>query len=224
MIEHLKHARVSENFVLCTTERSEDQALVEAAKRNGIEWFQGSSEDILERLYGAAQKFQVDFIVNVEGDDVFCDPTLADRTVDHYRRAGGDFIRWTGLPLGAAPLGIDTKALAKVCMLKETSNTDTGWGSFFTDSGIFKVETIEETDPILHHPEIRMTMDYPEDYRFFTAAYEKLKRTDFSLRDVMRVLGEDPSIVEINKHLREEYYRKFGEKKVKVSLRGTGDR
>ncbi len=224
MIQHLKQAKVSKTFVLCTTDRPEDAVLADLAKKNGIQWFRGSSEDILARLNGAAEEFQVDFIVNVEGDDVFCDPIYADRTMDLYMKTGADFIRWTGLPLGASPLGITAKALAKVCMLKETSNTDTGWGSFFTDSGMFKVETIEETDSFFHHPEIRMTMDYPEDYHFFTAVYEKLKRADFTLRDVMRVLGEDPSIVELNKHLQEEYYKKFDEKKVKVSLRGTGDR
>ena len=221
MIEHLKQAHVSENFVLCTTTRPEDQPLIDAAKNKGIEWFRGSSEDILARLNEAAEKFQVEFIVNVEGDDVFCDPTLADRTLDAYMKTSADFIRWTGLPLGASPLGISGKALAKVCGLKETTNTETGWGSFFTDSGMFKVETIEETDPFLSHPEIRMTMDYPEDYTFFKEVYKRLNRTNFTLRDVLQILQENPSIVEINSNLQPKYYREFSEKKAKVRIRDS---
>lgn len=218
MIDHLKQARVSKNFVLCTTTKSEDLPLVEAAKKKGIEWFRGSSEDILSRLNGAAGKFQIDFIVNVEGDDAFCDPTLADRTLDTYIKTSADFIRWTGLPLGASPLGISGKALAKVCEMKDTTNTETGWGSFFTDTRTFKVETINETDPFLSHPEIRMTLDYPEDYVFFKEVYKRLNRTNFTLRDVLQILKENPSIAEINSKLQAKYYREFSEKKAKVKL------
>ena len=220
MIEHLKQAKASENFVLCTTEEPQDKVLVDAAKRKGIAWFQGSTEDILARLHGAAQRFQVDFVLNVEGDDVFCDPIYVDRTLAHYRRTEADFIRWTGLPLGASPLGISAKALGKVCSLKETTNTETGWGSYFTESGMFKVETIEETDPFFHHPEIRMTMDYPEDYTFIKEVYARLNRTDFTLRDVLQVLKDNPEIVQINRHLQEEYYKRFSREKAKVHLRG----
>jgi spore coat polysaccharide biosynthesis protein SpsF len=222
MIRHLKHAHVSENFVVCTTERPEDDILEQLARRAKIDCFRGSSEDILARLNGAAVKFRVDFIVNVEGDDVFCDPGYADRTLDHFLRTDADFIHWSGLPLGASPLGIKAEALAKVCSLKETTNTETGWGSFFTQTGLFKVETIEEKDPTLNRPEIRMTMDYPQDYEFVRAVYRKLRRDDFSLRDIMSVLEANPEIADINAGLQEEYYRKFDEKRAKVRMRQPG--
>lgn len=219
MIEHLRHARVSETFVVCTTDRPNDTILEELARKKGVNCFRGSSEDILARLNGAVNQFRVDFFVNVEGDDVFCDPAYADQTLDSYVQTEADFIRWTGLPLGASPLGISAKALAKVCKLKDTTNTETGWGSFFTESGLFKVETIEENDPMLHHPEVRMTLDYPEDYEFVKAVYAKLNTTDFTLRDVLEVVSRYPEIAAINKNLQEEYYRKFDEKRVKVRMK-----
>lgn len=219
MIDHLRHARVSGNFVVCTTDRPQDEVLEKMARKKGVECFRGSSEDILGRLNGAVKRFNVDFFVNVEGDDVFCDPDLADRTLDHFNQTRADFIRWAGLPLGAPPLGIEAKALAKVCSLKDTANTETGWGSFFTETGLFKVETIEEKDPVLHRSELRMTMDYPEDYEFVKAVYAKLNRTDFTLRDILKIVDEYPEIAAINKNLKEEYYRKFDEKRVKVRLK-----
>jgi spore coat polysaccharide biosynthesis protein SpsF len=155
----------------------------------------------------------------VEGDDVFCDPEYADRTVAHFTQTDADFIRWSGLPLGAPPLGIKAKALAEVCSRKDTGNTETGWGSFFTETGLFKVETIEEKDAFLRRPELRMTMDYPQDYDFFKAVYAKLNRTDFTLKDILKVIDEYPEIAAINRSLKEEYYRKFDEKRVKVRLK-----
>ena len=218
-MQHLKQALVAETFVLCTTTKREDNVLENLALQNGLLCFRGSSEDILARLNGAANQFGVDFIVNVEADDVFCDPKYADLAVERFTQTGADFIRWVGLPLGASPIGIRAEALAKVCSLKDIDNTETGWGSFFTDTGMFKVETIEEEDPDLHHPEIRITMDYPEDYEMIKAVYRKLNRTDFTLRDVMRVINENPAIAAINRHLQEEYYRRFDEKRVEVRLK-----
>ena len=222
MIEHLKYAGVASNFVVCTTDRPKDAVLEELAHKKGVDCFRGNSEDILARLNDAVKRFGVDFFVNVEGDDVFCDPGYADRTLDHFNQTGADFIRWTGLPLGAPPLGINAKALAKVCSLKDTTNTETGWGAFFTDTGLFNVETIEEKDPFLRRPDLRMTMDYPQDYEFVKAVYAKLKRTDFTLKDILAVIDEHPGIAAINRDLKEEYYRKFDEKRVKVRLKTQG--
>lgn len=224
MIDRLKGADVSQTFVLCTTDRPEDQTLVDFAREKGIDWYRGSASDILARHLGAAREFQTDFIVNVDGDDVFCDPRYVDRTAEHFARTGADFIRWIGLPLGASPIGVNTIALARVCELKETSDTETGWGSFFTETGLFRVETLEETDPELRHPEIRMTLDYPEDYAFVKEMYKRLERFqgNFTLRDIMQVIKEHPTIAEINKHLQETYYREFERRKTKVRLRAQG--
>ncbi|MGA2461286.1 MAG: NTP transferase domain-containing protein [Candidatus Bathyarchaeia archaeon] len=219
MIDRLKRARVSQTFVLCTTDQPEDDVLEDIAKQKGILAFRGSSSDILSRQLGAAHTYGLDFFVNVEGDDVFCDPELADRTVQHFNQAGADFIRWSGLPLGASPVGISTRALAKVCELKETNNTETGWGYFFTESGLFKLEIIDEQDPELRHPEMRMTMDYPEDYAFVKEVYKRLSGRDFTLRDIMNLVKSDPTITELNAHLKEQYFREFNQKKAKVSLK-----
>ena len=223
MIDRLKQARLVDVFALCTTDKPEDEVLVNLAREKGIERYCGSATDIVARHYGAARRFQVDFVVNVDGDDVFCDPVYVDRTVEHFLRTGADFIRWSALPFGASPIGISTTALSKVCSLKENTNTETGWGSFFTETGLFKVETVEEDDPELRHPEIRMTMDYQEDYDFVREVYKKLGRTNFTLRDVIQVIKENPGIAEINRHLQEGYLREFNEKRVKVRLSKSGE-
>jgi spore coat polysaccharide biosynthesis protein SpsF len=219
MIDRLKKARLIDTFVLCTTDRPEDEVLADLAHRKGIESYRGSATDILARELGAAQRFHTDFIVNIDGDDAFCDPGYVEKTVEHFTRTAPDFIRWVGLPLGASPIGISAAALSKVCSLKENTNTETGWGSFFTETGLFKVEAIEESDPELRHPEIRMTMDYPEDYAFVKEVYRRLGGTEFRLRDILRLIKENPDIAAINQHLQEGYFKEFNEKRVKVRLK-----
>lgn len=60
--------------------------------KNGIKAFRGSPEDKLDRYLQAARKYGIEFIVNVDGDDILCDPKLIDRTIEHYKKTGADCI------------------------------------------------------------------------------------------------------------------------------------
>jgi spore coat polysaccharide biosynthesis protein SpsF (cytidylyltransferase family) len=52
-----------------------------------------------------------------------------------------------------------------------------------------------------------MTLDYPEDYEFFTTTIEGLEKDQQSLefKNIMNFLHDHPEIVEINKKLQETY-------------------
>gem|GEM_PF-6422041 len=92
------------------------------------------------------------------------------------KESNADFVTCEGLPFGAAPVGIKVEALKSVCSWKTETRTDTGWGKYFTDSGLFKVEVLNIQDEELRHPEIRLTLDYPEDYAVFKAIFDELYR------------------------------------------------
>ena len=81
-IEHLigrvRKSKLADMVILCTTELSEDDELCNIATKNNIQFFRGSSPDKLKRWLGAAKKYNIDFFVNVDGDDIFFDSGLAD--------------------------------------------------------------------------------------------------------------------------------------------------
>jgi len=161
VIEHLiqraKLAKLPRLIVLCTTTSPDDTILVDIAKKQDVDYFKGSEKDILNRYLNAALKYDLDFIVNVDGDDVFCDPDLIDKTIEAYVKTGADFIKWGGLPFGASPCGIKVKALKKVCQIKDETDTETGWSRYFTDTSIFKVHVLKSDDKELNRPDLRMT-------------------------------------------------------------------
>ena len=139
--------------------------------------------------------------MNVDGDDVFCDPELMDKTVQSYLNTGASFIKWNNLPLGATPIGVKVDALRKVCEIKDTLNTETGWGAYFTDTGLFKVKYLEPEDKELKHPEIRITLDYPEDLELVKEIYDRLYVPGkvFTLKDILGLIKKEPALAEINK-------------------------
>jgi len=207
LIERVKLAKLPDMIVLCTTTNPSDMVLIHIAQRNGIEYFRGSEKDIVDRHLNAALKYDVDFIVNVDGDDIFCDPEYVDKIVKLFMKTHADFIKFEGLPLGASPIGIKVDALKKVHQIKDTKVTETGWGTYFIETGLFKVEYPDVKDHGLRHPEIRMTLDYPEDYKFFKAVFNELYRPGkvFTLKEILALLRRKPHIVEINKHLQKKY-------------------
>lgn len=220
LIERVKSAKLPNLIVLCTTTNPEDEVLGEIADRNNISFFQGSEKDLLGRYMQAALSYKVDFIVNVDGDDVLCDPVYMDRIVEAYNETGADYLTGEGLPFGATPNGIKVEALKKVYQLKEGIDTETGWKGFFSESGLFKVEILP-ADAELNYPDIRMSLDYPEDFLFFQAIFEELYVPGmvFSLKEVLDLLRTHPEIVELNKFRQEEYWETYYRNAVKIQLK-----
>ncbi len=210
LIDRLKLARRPETIVMCTSTHPADDVLVGVAARNHIECFRGSEFDLLERYRAATVGRAWDFVVIVDGDDLFSDPPHIDEMIGAFQDTGADFIKVEGLPFGVAPNGVKVRALETVCAIKAEESTD-GWGKYFTRSGLFQVVELPVRDPRLRRPELRMTLDYPEDLRFFGAVFAALYVPGqvFSLADVIRLLDEKPEIARLNMHMQEIYWERF---------------
>jgi spore coat polysaccharide biosynthesis protein SpsF len=218
LIDRMKSAKLPDVIVLCTTTNQEDKKLVNIAKKNKIEYFRGSEKDIIKRFFEAAMKYDIDFIVNVDGDDILCDPEYVDKTIDIFLKNNPDVIKWEGLPFGAAPLGIKVGALKKVYSTKDVDDTETGWGLYFTENKLFNVEILQ-ADSAVRYPDIRMSLDYPEDFDFFNKIFEELyvPGKTMSLLNVITFLRRNPQIIRINTGLQKKYLKRF--KKMSVKLK-----
>ncbi len=203
LIDRLKYSKLKDVIILCTSTLPEDAILVDIARKNTIESFQGSPEDKLDRYMNAALKYGVDFLIITEGDNIFFEPDIIDEIIRIYQRTGADYIGCKGLPLGTAPHGLKLEALQKVVQMKAENDTEV-WGPYFTDTGLFHVEYLE-VNGILKRPDLRMTLDYPEDYEFFKEVLKNLYKPGklLHLQDIIAFLDKNPQVVAINKNAQE---------------------
>lgn len=222
LVERVGRSQKIGMVVLCTTLNSADDELVGVADKLGIKCFRGSETDILERYRQAARAFGVRNIVNVDGDDIFCEPAFIDATsaMLNSGEPAPDCILWKDAPLGSSPVGIKVEALEKVCSLKDASNTETGWPRFFTETGLFRVVYMRPDDPELRDTGIRLTLDYEDDLLLFEKIYDNLQEP-FSLKDIVRLLRSKPELLKLNEGVRDIYMQNFNRKAVKVKLKGT---
>ena len=84
VIENVKKSLHADQIVLCTTTSPEDNKLCEIAKFSGIKYFRGSEHNKWERWLGACKKFNIDFFVTADGDDLFYDSNLSDICFEQY--------------------------------------------------------------------------------------------------------------------------------------------
>jgi len=210
MIDRLKLAKNVDEIIICTSTSKQDKPLAELAKKNNVKCFFGDPEDVLKRLLGAADEFGLDYILNITADCPFVDPSYADQIVDEYLESDADLIRQFDLPHGAFSYGIKLEALRKVVEIKDSSDTEV-WGRYFTDTGLFNVLDLDVKDKHHFRPGLRMTLDYPEDFKFFQAIFDELyiEGEVFSLTSILNFLDEKPEVIELNKNCGLKFKKRF---------------
>ena len=132
--------------------------------------FFGDDDNIPQRQYDAMEYFGYDSCVSVDGDDIFCSPAQIKIIIDVLRYS--ESVRSTGLPFGMNAFGYTLEFLSERLMQgKQDFNWIDGW--------IFDLifhQFIAEND-------IRMTLDYKEDFDFFEAVIKRLGDTIYDISD-----------------------------------------
>lgn len=205
LLDRVKQMRLIDDVVICTSTNPEDDRLCEIARAEGVGCFRGSEEDVLARLHQSAIQAKADYVVNATADNPLVDPEYVDKMVEYYARHRTDLMTAYQLPRGAYGWGLDVAALGKVCAIKAETDTEV-WGEYFTKTGLFTVHDLE-VEPRLRRPDVRLTLDYPEDLALLRELFARLYSPGriFSLREVVELLDAHPELPAINRHCEQLY-------------------
>ena len=210
MIDRLKLTTKVDEIIICTSTNDQDRPLEDIAKQNGVECYFGDPDDVLVRLLAAADKYNLDYILNITADCPFVDPEYADKIVEKFVETNADLIRQFDLPHGVFSYGIKVDALRKVVDIKDSTDTEV-WGRYFVDTGIFNVLDLDVENKKHNRPGLRMTLDYQEDFDFFQVIFDALYVDSkvFSLTEILDLLDRRPEIININKNCGSKFKKRF---------------
>lgn len=214
MIKRAKLVFPADDIVIATSTHPQDDALEEIANRLGIRVFRGYEEDVIMRLYEAAQANGFDAFINITADCPLFGYDYLTRFFEQLFAQEADLVTSLELPHGIFTYCLRTKALQKVIELKKTDNTEV-WGTYFYDNpSLFKVIKHEASADEIR-PNFRLTVDYPEDFEVFEAIFSKLGENAYqvSSHDLIQLLDEHPEIVAINQHCRQQYITRWESQK-----------
>ncbi|MBI2625296.1 MAG: glycosyltransferase family protein [Candidatus Nealsonbacteria bacterium] len=201
MLERLRNVNDIDKIVLVTTQNKEDEALVKEAKRLGIDSFQGSQENILDRFYQAARVFKPDNIIRVSADCPLIDFTLINKGLDIFSQ--GDYDIVSNGRMRTFPDGMDFE-IFRVGALEtawqenpKDQNEFLGPTTYLLEKKKFKNGVLMGDINLSH---IRLTLDNKEDFDLVKIIYENLypKNKGFTLKDILEFLKSRPDLLNLN--------------------------
>jgi len=228
LIKRLEKCKKIRKIIVCTTTDNSDDPLIEILEKESILYFRGDKNDIITRFLNASKKFGTDLIIDVEGDKIYTDPLFVDTVVDELQDPNVDFVigsdsykefnEYNNFVSGFIPAGIKRTALEKLCTIKKSENTETGYREFFTKTKIFNCKYLVPENFKNNSSDIRLTLDYKEDLQLANKIFCELG-DNFSSNDVLELLERKPSLIEITKPLIKKWNKHYHNNLTKLDLK-----
>jgi spore coat polysaccharide biosynthesis protein SpsF len=229
LINRVKEAKLVDKVVIATTTNEEDKLLIHFAKENGIDYYAGSENEIVDRLYMAAKKFGAEAIVRITGDCPLIDPQIIDKEVEYYLKNKDRIDYISNVHPPTYPDGLDTEVYPLKTLemmwkeIKDHFLKEWIYTYIIENPDKFKIANIENEEDISW---MRWTVDYNEDLDFVREVYKSLYKPDkvFYMRDILGLLRNKPELMEINKKfIRNEAYIKALEEREKNKTGASND-
>jgi len=209
IIDRIRRAKLIDKIVIATTFKEKDRVIAKFAKSHGIPCYLGSEEDVLDRVYHAAEKFDARIIVRITADDPFKDPDIIDKIVSRYLEMSDDIDYVSNTVRPTYPLGLDVEVFSFESLRKAWAEANKPlerehvtpyiWGH----PKIFRLANVENDDDLSH---LRWTLDTEDDLRFTREIYDCLykKGRVFLMKEILDLLKDKPQLTNVNRPRREE--------------------
>ena len=125
LLKRLEKSRLINKTIIATSTNKENDELVSAVRRLGVEVFRGSENDVLRRYYDAAKLYNFDTIVRITGDCPIIDPIIVDDVISLYQKSNVDYASNTEPPTFPDGLDVEVFSLNALKRAHKNSNKST---------------------------------------------------------------------------------------------------
>jgi spore coat polysaccharide biosynthesis protein SpsF len=206
LLERMASVRGVDGVVLATSDKEENDALADLARRAGFEAFRGEEDDVLRRHVDCARALDADHVVRVTGDNPLTDIETTEALVALHGRAGADY---TYVPGDALLMGILSEIISRDALERSWEKGEPRHRSELVTLYIkehpreFAIATAE-LPPGLYRPDYRLTVDEPDDVRLMQEVFARLGAPGHlvTTREAVELLDAHPELARINAHLR----------------------
>ena len=224
LLHRVKKAKNIRKIVVCTTDLSSDDELVNFLEKENVEVFRGSSNDVIKRMLDAAEFYHTDIIIDVEGDKIYTDFNYIDMIANEFKKSKIDYITGNdsltkfnpshGIH-GIIPAGISVKAIKKAYDLKKNESTETGYREYFIGSE-FKSKFLVPKNIDKFPKDLRLFLDYSEDLELANKIFKEIGN-DFELNSLLTFLNKNPELLDITKDVVKPWISNYENTKTKMN-------
>jgi len=168
LLEHILYrlTALSEKYplVIATSSNSGDDIVEKWCMDRNCRCFRGSEYDVLNRFYECATRFEFDHIVRLTGDNPFVDTMELCKLIELHLETGADYSHSFGdLPIGVGSEIFTFGALKESHIHGHDLNYREHVNEYILENPhLFKITKLS-VDKTKCHPDIRLTVDTPED-------------------------------------------------------------
>jgi len=200
VVQRFRACNTLDDVVVATTVEQRDDEIESWCNKNGVPVFRGSEGNVLERVIGAAKLFNADIIVQMGADSAYLDYQLIDQLVEYYQNGDFDYVcndlKLT-YPLGVYGHVVSVKKLEELTMRGDLRDDDYSdvVRFFWEHPEFYTIQNIEA--PLdLYDPNLRLTIDYPEDLEQARNIYAYFKDCLFTTLQVIQLKRDKPELFE----------------------------
>ena len=213
VIRQVLASKTVDDVIIATTREKSDDVVVEYCRQNHIKIFRGAKNDLLDRYFQCAEKFDCDPVIRITSDCPLIDPGVIDRVFEKFRKNSYDYVgnnlekisgMWNNstcnYPQGMTVEISSLDALKKAWkMARRPSEREHVFPYIQFNSELFRISKLKMRKNLSH---IRCTVDHLEDFRFVQAI---LDRNGYgrivTINDIENTVKKEPDLLKINDHI-----------------------
>ena len=215
-LNRVKQSSLIDKIVIATTTKSADDAIAQLAENIGVDCFRGSEDDLLDRFWQCAKRYNTDVVVRLTPDDPFVDYEVIDRAIRIFNKNQVDFVTNhfeptypEGLDVEIYSIGALERSWLEAKLLSEREHV---FPYIQNHPDLFNIINFRQD---LDHSRLRWTIDHDCDFEMTKIIYDYLydDKPIFLQDDILSLLAKHPEIAEMNAHIN----RKEGVNKTKAN-------
>lgn len=204
IVDRLKRSVNIDDIILATTTNESDNILVHFCYEHNINFYRGSENDVLDRVYQCALVNDVDVIIDITADCPFIDIDVIDEMVTRLNVHGYDY--YSNVVTRSWPDGFDTQVYTFDTLKFLWENVSagphrchTGWNALqYTDK--FRIGNILAPEKY-NLPTLGLTLDEPKDAEVISKIFEHFGNEYFTAFECIDFILLHPEIRAINENV-----------------------
>lgn len=160
MISRLKLVHEIDDIYICTSTEQVDDILEDVARKNDVNIYRGSADQVIQRMLAVAEITKADNVIRITGDNVFTSYEYIGAQINFMTNNNLEYCRLINVPIGATAEVINVEAL-KRCYHSIDPSVSEYLLLFIFDPDNYKcgVLLIDEHD----YSNVTLTVDMPHD-------------------------------------------------------------
>jgi len=199
-IDQLKKCKLIDEIVLAISKEKGNELFIQFANKNNLKFVRGDDNNVSERLRKAAKLVNANIIFRTTSEDPFKFWQIFDSSIKSHIQNNADITYPKNLPEGTGFEIINLKSLDESIKKGNKKDLEHVTPYIYRFPKKFKINVIQ-VPKNLRRPEIRLTIDNPEDLilvRKIMSKFQKNKSLP-RLENIIKVIDKYSELKKINK-------------------------